>query len=389
MSWSELKIAVNVQPMLHSDKSGIGYYEQEILKNMVKNAENSDFILQYFDPRHRTGSVSRRYERGKAADEPCRWFSATLYQLLWAFIPVPYGLFFPSKPDVSMFFNYYLPPLAKGKKLLVVYDTVIKDHPETMSLRTKTMLTLTLGRSIRRADRIITISRFSKQQIMKHFGVPEERISVIPCAADGERFCPVKNRGEVLPTLCQKYGIEGDYYLYLGNLEPRKNITRLIEAYAEALSRVETLPQLVIGGGKGWQYEGILRRAGELGISERVVFTGYVEDCDVPLLMGCARAFCFPSLYEGFGMPPLEAMSCGVPVIVSDCTSLPEVTGECGIAVDPYSTSAIADALIKMTDDEFCAEQSSLGLRQARKFSWEKSADRLLEIIGEMCDEKA
>lgn len=381
-----LKIAVNIQPMLHSNKSGIGYYQQELLKGILRSNKSDSFFLQYFDPRQLRGNVSKGFGADNAEDSRCCWFSATLYQLLWTFIPVPYRLFFRESPDISMFFNYYLPPGVKGKKLLVVYDTVIKDHPETMSFKTKTMLSLTLEASIKRADRIITISQFSKESIIKHYGVPEEKVAIVPCAADRERFCPVRNRGEALARLSSAYGTENDYFLYLGNLEPRKNITRLIEAYADALSRCHELPQLVIAGGKGWQYEDIFRRAGELGISERVLFTGYVNDRDVPLLMGCARAFCFPSLYEGFGMPPLEAMSCGVPVIVSDTSSLPEVTaGECGIAVDPLSVSEISDALIRMTDDEFCAEQGKRGLERSKAFSWEKSAAELLRVIGEIC----
>lgn len=371
--------------MLHSNKSGIGYYEQELLKGILRTDKSDSFLLQYFDPRHLRSNVSASLCADRAEDEACRWFSATVYQLLWTFIPVPYRLFFRERPDVSMFFNYYLPPGVRGKKLLVVYDTVIKDHPETMSSKTRTMLSLTLEGSIKRADRIITISRFSKAQIMKHYGVPEEKVVIIPCAADTERFRPVEDRGAALSRLRSQYGIKEDYFLYLGNLEPRKNISRLIEAYAEARSCRAELPQLVIAGGKGWQYEEIFRRAGELGLSENVVFTGYVDDGSVPLLMGCARAFCFPSLYEGFGMPALEAMSCGVPVIVSNTSSLPEVTGECGISVDPLSISEIRDALIRMTDDDFCAAQSKKGLERSRAFSWEKSAAALLDVIGEIC----
>lgn len=381
-----MKIAVNIQPMLHLAKSGIGYYEQEILKNLLEIDDTDSFFLQYFSPRKKRGNVSASFSNEKASDDACHWFSATLYQLIWTVLPVPYKMFFSSDPDVSVFFNYYLPPGVKGKKMLVVYDTVIKDHPETMSFKTKTMLQLTLARSVRRADKIITISEFSKRQIMKHYNVPADDIVIIPCAADADKFRPVSadKRGEVLSRLNDAYGIKEDYFLYLGTLEPRKNISRLIEAYAEAQCGRQNFPQLVIAGGKGWQFEEIFRRAGECGVSDKIVFTGYIKDEDVAPLMGCARAFCFPSLYEGFGMPPLEAMSCGVPVIVSNTSSLPEVTGSCGISVDPLNVSEISSALVKFTDDEFRAEQSRMSLEQSKAFSWKKSAGSLLEIIREI-----
>lgn len=379
-----MKIAVNIQPMLHSGKSGIGFYQQELLKALFEADSGDSFILQYFDPRRRQGDPAAAFGKQNVTAEPCKWFSATLYQLLWTFLPVPYSLFFKSRPDVTMFFNYYLPPFARGKKVLVVYDTVIKDHPETMSFKTRTMLRLTLKRSIKRADKIITISRFSKEQIIRHFNVPPEDIVIIPCAADKERFFPMPEKEEVWRVVCPRFGIAGQYFLYLGNLEPRKNITRLVEAYAKAAKMKPSLPLLVIAGGKGWLYDEIFKTVSELGISDRVVFTGYVPDEDVGMLINGAAAFCFPSLYEGFGMPPLEAMACGVPVIVSDTSSLPEVTGECGIAVDPCDTDGLAEALIKMTDRDFAREQGLLGIQRAKNFSWEKSAELLKKLTEEL-----
>ncbi|MGN1089600.1 MAG: glycosyltransferase family 4 protein [Huintestinicola sp.] len=379
-----MKIAVNIQPMLHSGKSGIGFYEQELLKAFFDTDGEDSFLLQYFDPKNKQGDPAARFGRKNVVSEPCKWFSATLYQLIWTLLPIPYRLFFKSRPDVTMFFNYYLPPFAGGKKLLVVYDTVVKDYPETMSSKTRTMLNLTLKRSIKRADKIITISEFSKQQIVKHYNVDPEDIVIIPCAADEKKFFPMDDRDAVRQQVCPKYDIKGKYYLYLGNLEPRKNIARLIEAYGAAVKKQEGLPQLVIAGGKGWQYDEIFGRVKELQLSDRVIFTGYVDDGDVPLLMNGAEAFCFPSIYEGFGMPPLEAMSCGVPVIVSDTSSLPEVVGDCGISVDPYDTDAIADALIRMTDKEFTEAQRIKGIERAKDFSWKKSAGLLKSLTEEL-----
>lgn len=379
-----MKIAVNIQPMLHSGRSGIGFYEQELLDALIDGDKSDSFTLQYFDPKHLHDNIAEKYGRSNITDEPCKWFSSTLYHLIWSFLPVPYTLFFKSRPDVSLFFNYYLPPFVRGKKVLVVYDTVIKDYPGTMSFRTRLMLSLTLKRSIKRADKIITISQFSKGQIIKHFDAAPEDILIIPCAADGRKFCPVPHRDGAREKVCPKYGISGRYYLYLGNLEPRKNISGLVEAYKKALQKCPDLPLLAIAGGRGWQYDEIFDRVKSLGLSEKVIFTGYVDDDDVPLLINGAEAFCFPSFYEGFGMPPLEAMSCGVPVIVSKTSSLPEVVGDCGISVDPYNVQEIADALIRMTDKKFCEEQRKAGIERAKAFSWEKSAELLKGLLEEL-----
>lgn len=381
-----MKISVNIQPALHSGKSGVGFYEQELLSALLSEDDKNEYSLTFFDLKRRLRPIAEERFGKRARINCCNWFSASLYQMISSFIPVPYSLFFGGKPDVSMFFNYYLPPFVKGKKVLVVYDTVIKDFPETVRFRTKMMLLLNLKRSLRRADRIITISEFSKGQIIKHYGVSPEKITVIPCAADREKYFPMtdERRSQASRTISEKYSIGGEYYLYLGNLEPRKNISRLIEAYAAALKERNDLPKLAIAGGKGWLYEDIFASVKRLGIEDKVVFTGYVADEDVPLMMNGAKAFCFPSLYEGFGMPPLEAMACGVPVIASNVSSLPEVMGDCGITVDPYDVDAISKALIDVLDHDFVLRQRTEGVNRADLFSWEKGAKTLLGVFDEL-----
>ncbi|MBP0957373.1 MAG: glycosyltransferase family 4 protein [Oscillospiraceae bacterium] len=379
-----MKISLNIQPMLHSSKSGIGYYQQEMINALLRLDKNNEYCLQFFDPRGKHRDAAADFDLPNVSINCCRWFSATLYQLIWSVVPLPYRLFFRNKSDITMFFNYYLPPFAKGKKVLMVYDTVVKDHPETMNFRTKAMLKLTLARSIKRADRIVTISDFSKQQIIKHYNVEPEKICVIPCAANRKRFYPIEDKAAVCKSTAEKYGIRGDYYLYLGTLEPRKNIRTLIEAYAAALAEKPDIPMLVIAGGKGWLYDDIFRRTEELGLTDKVIFTGYLSDDDVPVIMNGAAAFCFPSLYEGFGMPPLEAMSCGVPVIASKATSLPEVMGDCGILADPYSVPEISAALIKILDEGFAKKQSAMGIKRAEQFSWEKSAEMLRGVFEDL-----
>lgn len=385
-----MKISVNIQPLLHSDKSGIGFYEAELIKAMGRLDNENEYVLDFFSLKNSDDKIktAEKYAGKNIKLNPCKWFSATVYQLLWAVIPIPYRLFFREKSDVSHFYNYYVPPFARGKKAAVIYDAVIKDFPETVRFKTKLMLRLTLKSSIRRADRIITISQFSKQQIIKHFGVPAERIDIVPCGVNFDVFRPDYDN-KLISDAKSKYGINGDYILYLGTLEPRKNIERIIEAYSVMLSRTEAPPLLVLAGGKGWLYESIFEKVKTLGLEDRVVFTGYVPDGDVPLLMKGAMIFCFPSIYEGFGMPPLEAMACGTPVLTSNSTALPEVVGDAAIQADPYSVEEIAEGMIKLTESsELRRRLSEKGLEQCRRFTWEKSAAEMLDVYKRLVNEK-
>ncbi len=382
-----MKIGINIQSVLKTGKSGVGFYQHELMRALLRSDSENEYFLNYFDLGNKFQKLASSYLTPNSKLDVCTWFGARAYQALWSIVPVPYKIFFKTKPDVSVFFNYYLPSFPCGKKVLVVYDTVIKDYPETVRFRTKMMLSMNLGRSIRNADRIITISQFSKNQIIKHFGIDSQKITVIPCAADIHKFHPISLEDEEKQSVRSKYGIQKDFYLYLGNLEPRKNIPRLIDAYAKAKKQQADIPLMVISGGKGWLYKEIFKKVEELSLQNDVIFTGYVDDGDVPLLMNIAKAFCFPSLYEGFGMPPLEAMASGTPVIVSNVSSLPEVVGDCGISVNPYNVDEIASALIHALDETVQAEQRKLGIERAKFFSWDRSAAVLKKTLEDLYDE--
>ena len=163
------------------------------------------------------------------------------------------------------------------------------------------------------------------------------------------------------------------YLLYLGTLEPRKNIERLIESYYLVCNELSELPKLVLAGGKGWMYDSIFDKIKELKLEDKVIFTDYISDDDVPVLMNASKAFLFPSLYEGFGMPVLEAMACGVPVLTSNLSSLPEVVGDVAVLVDPFSKDSIRDGIIKLlTDNNLRESLKKKGLERSKQFSWSK-----------------
>ena len=312
-------------------------------------------------------------------------FSGYLYRAASTFLPVPYSWFFGSKSDITHFFNYIIPPFVHGKKVVTVHDMVYKAFPETVRGRTRFMLEMGLKRSMKRADIIITDSEFSKSEIVKYFPQHEKKIRVVPCGVDLERFHPC-TKPERIPEVKRSLEIEGDYFLYLGTIEPRKNLERLIAAYGHLAEKLgKKCPKLVMAGGKGWLNDGIYRRVEKLGLTDKVIFTKYVPSEDLNPLMCGALAFVFPSIYEGFGMPPLEAMACGVPVLASGEASLPEVTGDCAMICDAYSVKSIAKGLYRLcTDEKLRNELSRKGIERAKGFTWERSAEMLKAVYNEL-----
>ena len=247
------------------------------------------------------------------------------------------------------------------------------------------MLDLGLVKSMRRADRIVTDSEFSKSEIIRYYPEFADKIRVVPCGVDTQKFHPETN-AQKIAQVREKYEIRGDYFLYLGTLEPRKNLERLIDAYAAFAKNHEAPAKLVLAGGKGWLYDGIFGKVKALGLEQQVIFTQYIDSADLCALMSGALAFTFPSLYEGFGMPPLEAMACGTPVLVSDAASLPEVTGDSAVIVKADSTASITDGLERLfTDADLRRRLSAEGLARAAMFSWERSAQLLYEVYAELC----
>ena len=307
----------------------------------------------------------------------------TLFQQ-HTFLPLPYSAFFGKKADVTHFFNYIVPPFVSGKKVVTVHDMVYKAFPETVRGRTKFMLNTGLKKSMKRADIIVTDSEFSKSEILKYCPQHSGKIRVVPCGVDTEKFRPCDDM-ERISQVKTSLGIEGDYFLYVGTIEPRKNLGRLIFAYNALAKKLPDAPKLVLAGGKGWLCDDIYAKVTELHLENKVIFTKYVPSEDMNPLMCGALAFVFPSIYEGFGMPPLEAMACGVPVLTTGEASLPEVTGDCAVICDAYSPKSIAEGLYRLCRDEkLRLELSRRGLERAKQFTWERSAEALHKIYKEL-----
>ena len=381
-----MRIAFSGQPLLEKEKTGIGYYTEGLVKNVIKQHPENTYLINAFSYKNPKEAKERlsAYKSENTSVKVCRFMPLKIYKLIWSVLPVPYCAFFRERADITHFFNYYIPPFVRGKKVTTIHDMTIKAYPETVRLASRVMARLNLRTTCRRATRIITSSEFSKSEIIKYFKVAPEKISVLYSGVDLKVYKPCEAES-VKEAVKRKYRIEDDYYLYLGTLEPRKNIERLILAYAMLKEKNKNIPKLVIAGKKGWMYDDIFKVVSEKGLEQDVIFTGYVESEDAPILMSAAVAFVFPSLYEGFGMPPLEAMACGTPVITSDCASLPEVVGDAAILVDPYSVEGIAEALEKLyTDKGLCDTLVKKGLERAKLFTWDKMSAVLYGIYDEV-----
>ncbi|MDF2611938.1 MAG: glycosyltransferase family 1 protein [Lachnospiraceae bacterium] len=382
-----MKIAFDAQLLFEKQKTGIGWTVEHLLKNMELK-DGNEYCLNYF-------SLHRREEKKEKIKEfvalgyrtnPCGWLHNVIYRKLWNYMPIPYSLLFGKKQQITQFFHFDIPPGIKGKAVTFIYDMVYKAYPETIRRETLDMLDHNLSRACEKADHIITISEFSKNEIIKYMNVPENKISVMPCGVDHAKFHPNYSKADIEGSKA-KYGINQDYILYLGTLEPRKNIIMLIEAYAKLREESINSPKLVLAGKKGWLYDDIFEKVKQYQMSEDIIFTDYVDADDVPLLLNGATMFVFPSIYEGFGLPPLEAMACGTPVISSNAASLPEVIGDAGILVDPYSCEELKNAMQLVINNEILrAELREKGILHSNNFTWKASVNKLFEIYTKLLE---
>jgi glycosyltransferase involved in cell wall biosynthesis len=252
--------------------------------------------------------------------------------------------------------------------------------PETFNRRSRAQLQMTVRYTARRAAQILTLSEYSRLDIIDAYQVDPDRVFVTPAAAPPS-FRPVTDETE-LQRIRATYGIERDYILSLGSIQPRKNLVRLISAYASLRQMLPQmrLPQLVLAGKRGWLDSEIFRAAEQSAVKDDILFIGYVSDGDIPGLYSGAQCFAYPSYFEGFGLPLVEAMQCGAPVIAGDRTAVPEVVDGAGVLVDPFDEAAIAQALARViAEPDFREALRVKGFERAREFNWEKTARLTLE----------
>lgn len=273
--------------------------------------------------------------------------------------------------------------LKPCKTVVTIFDLIPIMYPETEKWMARIYWKTQIPVAAHNADFVITSSEFAKKEIVSRYNISEDRIAVIPIAYNS--YCkPVESKTE-MESVKEKYAIPDKYILYVGTIQPRKNIALLIKAYASLVKRKGIDHKLVITGRKGWLYAPLFDLIKSEGMEERIVFTGFVPDEELPYIYGGAELFVYLSLFEGFGIPPLEAMACGVPVICSNATSLPEVAGDAGILVNPTDQKAVEVAILNVLENPVLrTELREKGFLQAKKFSWERTAGETLRIYKEV-----
>lgn len=363
------KIAID-GTILSPDGSGLSRYTSELIKEFMRR--DGDFVSYATMP-----EISSLYgERIRLAPSTLSkyGFKGNLARLLWHQTSLPLAL---KKEKAKLFYS----PLPEGmlfpvcKQIITIADLIPMIYPE-FSPRIAQYYRWVLPRLIQVSDAIIVISESTKRDVIKHLQTGDTPIHVVYPGYGEEVFKP--SNPQLVTSTMGKYGLQ-NYVLTVGETRPYKNVKRLIEAFAKV-----PIPDLKLA------IVGKLSRLGQeitelprlLGIADKVKFLGYVPDADLIALYGGAKVFAFPSYYEGFGLPPLEALACGSPVVVSSAASLPEVCGEAAVYVDPFDVDSIAEGIYKVAADEGLQENlRAKGFSQASKFSYQKSVDQLLEIF--------
>lgn len=343
-------IAIDIQSTF-AQKTGIGVYTNSLIHELAEIAPEFHYAL--IRPRKVTSDFS----------VPERWW--------WDQVGFPRAA---RSANAQLLHQpgFSAPLLTRGKVVVTVHDSIARLFGSDIPYWSRHYFARWMPLTYQRADHILADSEHTKKDLMREVGIPAEKITVVYLAAGGEYGKAIEPNK--LRAIRHKYHIPGPYLIHLGTLNPRKNLEFLVRVFAVIAKDFPDL-SLVISGKRGWYYDRLFALVGELGLEKRVIFTGYVSDEDKPLLLAGAELCPFPSLYEGFGLPPLEAMASGVPVISSNSSSLPEVIGEAGILLDPKDEAAWVMALRELlTRPVACRKLIEKGLRQAKKFSWSKTA---------------
>jgi glycosyltransferase involved in cell wall biosynthesis len=292
------------------------------------------------------------------------------------------------RDKLSLFHSQYvLPMFLSCKSVLTIHDILFESNPEFFPELHRRLLKFFVPFSAKRASRIIADSEFTKKQIIQYYNIPEGKVTVIYLGSS-DKFIPIKNIN-LITSVLGKYGIKKKYILFVGRIEPRKNIVGLLKAFDFIKKRGKKDLCLVIVGNqdKIFNEKELINKIEKLELSSDIIFTGGISEEDLPVLYNGAEVLVYPAFAEGFGLPVLEAMACGTPVITSNTTSLPEVAGDATLLVNPYNFTEIGESLERVLyNPQIRKELSDKGLQKAKQFSWDKAARKTLEVYHDILD---
>lgn len=367
-----MRIGVDLSA-IQSTKSGVDWYTHHIIKEMIRLVGPEERL--YLFSNRETGFE----EEAAANDKVTLVRSRVRYQEPWRQLFLPL-LLKRHRIDVCFFTNFVISVLSGCPMVLTIHDFSFKLFPRTHSLRNVIWARSLVPVSVRRCRRIIAVSNHTKLDLLRLMNVNQDKVAVVYEGAAAQ-FVPEPEPGDA--DVLAGYDIRQPYVLYVGTLEPRKNLITLVKSFNEVAEKVEDV-QLVLAGRRGWMAQSIFDEIKERELLPRVRITGYVPDGHLAALYRQAAAFVYPSLYEGFGLPPLEAMASGTPVIVSQSSSLPEVIGDAGLYINPLDAGELAAAIEKViSDGDLSASLVAKGLEQAGRFSWRRAAEETMEILRE------
>ena len=359
--------------------AGIGRYTRELIRALSRIDLENDYVL-FSAGRDQNEALWPDNYRRRSLPLTDRHLAILWHRLR---LPLPVELITGSI-DIYHSPDFVLPPVARARTALTVHDLSFMRYPECSSPPLLDYLMRHVPRSVARADLILADSQSTLRDLVDLLHVTEECVQVV-YPAIGDRFQPVPLTKA--QSVHERYGIRRPYILSLGTLQPRKNYPRLIQAFARLRAERGIPHQLVIGGGRGWLGEAIEETITSLGLEDHVHLAGFIDDGDLPALYSAADLFSFPSLYEGFGIPVLEAMACGTPVVTSNVSSLPEAAGDAALLVDPLDVGDIAQAIWRALDDsDLRYRLIERGLVQSTVFTWDRSARELLDAYRGLID---
>lgn len=370
-----MRVAIDARSAAAARKTGVGYYTWNLLHALPREDPEATYLAWYpslrssLGLRRVFGALDAPNFQERPMPLPGIWFERVarmdLPRVEWLL-----------KFDVFLAPNFIPPPTGARRLVVTVHDLAFRIIPETPSEATGRWLAR-LGSSLRRATRIIAVSECTKRDLIELYGVSAEKVDVIPLGVDTEIFRPPLP--DAVEAVRQRFGIDGPYLLFLGAIERRKNIPAIIRAFAQL--DAATRPRLVLAGGSV-PWDPMASRALRSGLEflprdtrKRIIITGYVSDPEKVALLGGAEALVYPSFYEGFGLPAVEAMACGTPVLTSNVSALPEVVGDAAILVDPRDDDAITEAMRQILQDESLRRRLRVaGPARAAAFRWDETA---------------
>lgn len=374
-----MKILVDANILTRKQKTGVDYYTCNIVLAAARAMPEDIFVLAHYG----RGKIDIPSDIKNVRIKRIWWLPSKMYGLHRHYLRfLPLEFLMPVHADAMLFADFGCPvTLQKVPKLSVIHDLAYKLHPQYVLPSHAAFLDQLVRHNLNQATQVIAISESTKQDVVQQYGYDAAKISIISPAVDTSEYKPAAS--SKVAAVKTKYGIKGDYILFLSTLEPRKNVAGIIKAYNNLTGELQQKYQLVLAGKKGWLDEEIKQLCQQMG--ERVIRTGRVESAEKPALYTGASIFAFPSAFEGYGIPILEAMACDVPVITSNLSSMPEAAGGAALIVDPSNTQDITNATEQLlTDTKLAQKLRSLGRKRAAECTWQKSGQQLAELLRKL-----